>query len=283
MANHRMFSRSIVGSDDFLEMPATSRLLYYDLGMAADDDGFVSTVNSILRVTGARKDDINVLEARGYIKKFKSGIIIVLDWLQNNCVRPNIYKASVRKERNYLQIGQSNRYIINDNKGVVLGPQKSDIPRIGDIINSISINPVDNPPVDKQTKENNAETDIGSMEEIISKIEKILQLLETVGIKRNTTKAQEIATTYNYDDVKASIRYAEEHMPPVCRNTQGWYISCIEEGHGIDDNECWRCKGTGKISIFEDKWDNNGASVEQRASECPDCKGTGRVRGRKLK
>lgn len=275
MANHRMFSRSIVGSDDFLEMPATSRLLYYDLGMAADDDGFVSTVNSILRITGARKDDINVLEARGYIKKFKSGIIIVLDWLQNNNVRSNIYKASVRKERNYLQIGQSNRYVINDAKGVILGPLKSDIPRVGDILKSISINQVDNLPARNTPKENYDDADIGSMDEVISKIERILQRLEIIGIKRNTKKAQDIAATYNYEDVAASIKYAQDHMPPSCRNIQGWYIECIEKGYGVD-NKCQRCNGSGKIKVYDAQWDGANEIVVEIKSDCPDCKGSGK-------
>ena len=41
MAKKRMFSLSVVDTDLFLEMPVTSRLLYYELGMRADDDGFI--------------------------------------------------------------------------------------------------------------------------------------------------------------------------------------------------------------------------------------------------
>lgn len=282
MARHRMFSKDIVCSDGFLEMPATTRLLYYDLGMAADDDGFVATVNSVLRITGARKDDINVLEARGYLQKYKSGIILILDWLENNNVPTNKYTASIRPERNGLMIGAANRYIITNNPKDELGPSKYDIPHTVNAQKITNVKKtkrvVKEESVIKEESENN-----GDMKEVISVVEKILQLLETIGIKRYTSKAQDIAATYNYEDIKASIKYAKEHMPPVCRNTQGGYISCIEEGHGIDDNECWRCKGTGKISIFEDKWDNNGASVEQTVSECPDCKGTGRIRGRQRK
>ena len=38
MAERRMFAKSVIGSARFLKMPPTSRLLYYDLGMQADDD-----------------------------------------------------------------------------------------------------------------------------------------------------------------------------------------------------------------------------------------------------
>jgi len=38
MAQKRMFSLSVVDTDRFIEMPLTARLLYYELGMRADDD-----------------------------------------------------------------------------------------------------------------------------------------------------------------------------------------------------------------------------------------------------
>ena len=41
MAERRMFSKTITNSARFLMMPPSARLLYYDLGMAADDDGVV--------------------------------------------------------------------------------------------------------------------------------------------------------------------------------------------------------------------------------------------------
>ncbi len=60
MAERRMFAKSVIGSARFLRMPPTSRLLYYDLGMQADDDGIVETF-SVMRTTGATEDDLRVL------------------------------------------------------------------------------------------------------------------------------------------------------------------------------------------------------------------------------
>ena len=54
MAERRMFSKSVINSARFLRMPQTSRLLYYDLGMAADDDGIVEAY-TVLRMTGAAR------------------------------------------------------------------------------------------------------------------------------------------------------------------------------------------------------------------------------------
>lgn len=66
MAERRMFSKSIVSSARFLRMPQSSRLLYYDLGMAADDDGIVEAF-TVIRTTGAAEDDLRVLAAKGFI------------------------------------------------------------------------------------------------------------------------------------------------------------------------------------------------------------------------
>ena len=42
MANRRMFSSEVVCTDKFLDMPSSSQALYFQFGMKADDDGFIS-------------------------------------------------------------------------------------------------------------------------------------------------------------------------------------------------------------------------------------------------
>ena len=67
MANRRMFSLDVVDTDAFLDMPCSARLLYYDLGMRADDDGFLSDAKKILRFTGASSvlDEKTVYSSQG--------------------------------------------------------------------------------------------------------------------------------------------------------------------------------------------------------------------------
>lgn len=64
MAERRMFAKSVINSARFLTMPPSSRLLYYDLGMAADDDGVVEAF-TVMRTTGAADDDLRVLVSKG--------------------------------------------------------------------------------------------------------------------------------------------------------------------------------------------------------------------------
>ena len=64
MANKRMFSKHIVDSDAFLEMPLSTQALYFHLNMKADDDGFVGNPKRIMRMIGANEDEYKVLVAR---------------------------------------------------------------------------------------------------------------------------------------------------------------------------------------------------------------------------
>jgi hypothetical protein len=75
MAERRMFAKTIVLSDAFLDMPTSARCLYFTLGMLADDDGFVNSPKSIMRQAGASTDDLNLLMAKRFILAFESGII----------------------------------------------------------------------------------------------------------------------------------------------------------------------------------------------------------------
>lgn len=77
MAERRMFAKSIVLSDAFLDMPLTARCLYFTLGMVADDDGFVGSPKAIMRQCGASQDDMMVLLQKRYILAFDSGVIVM--------------------------------------------------------------------------------------------------------------------------------------------------------------------------------------------------------------
>ena len=52
MAERRMFAKTIIDSDAFLDMPASTQSFYFHLGMRADDDGFINNPKKILRFVG---------------------------------------------------------------------------------------------------------------------------------------------------------------------------------------------------------------------------------------
>lgn len=108
MAQRRMFNKSITNSSKFLKMPMTSRLLYYDLGMNADDDGFVEHF-MVLRMTGATQQDLGVLEINGLVKVFDENVLWIKDWKENNYIQKDRYQPS-----KYLQVYELDTICIQD-------------------------------------------------------------------------------------------------------------------------------------------------------------------------
>ena len=101
MAERRMFAKAIIGSARFLRMPATSRLLYYDLGMDADDDGCVEAF-SVMRKTGANDDDLRVLVSKGFVRILNEDLVShILDWKVNNQIRKDRYAMGKITEKRF--------------------------------------------------------------------------------------------------------------------------------------------------------------------------------------
>lgn len=106
----RMFSPDIVASDAFLEMPTSTRELYFQLGMYADDDGFVSP-KKIMRMVGASDDDLKVLLTKRFLLNFQSGVVVIKHWLIHNLIRADLYKETLYKtEKQTLGLNESGAY-----------------------------------------------------------------------------------------------------------------------------------------------------------------------------
>ena len=111
MAERRMFAKTIIDSDAFIEMPMSARLLYYDLGMRADDDGFVNSPKKIMRMIGASNDDMNILIMRKFIIPFDSGVVVIKHWRINNYLRNDRYtETQYVKEKEQLTIDEKGKY-----------------------------------------------------------------------------------------------------------------------------------------------------------------------------
>lgn len=111
MAERRMFAKTIVLSDAFLDMPMSARCLYFTLGMLADDDGFVNSPKSIMRQVGASIDDMNILLARKFILAFESGVIVIKHWRIHNYIQKDRYKGSKYiEEKSTLAVDENGAY-----------------------------------------------------------------------------------------------------------------------------------------------------------------------------
>lgn len=111
MAERRMFAKTIVTSDAFLDMPLSARCLYFTLGMFADDDGFVNNPKSIMRQVGACTDDLNILLLKRFILSFDSGIIVIKHWRIHNYIQKDRYKETKYiEERATLMLDDNGAY-----------------------------------------------------------------------------------------------------------------------------------------------------------------------------
>ena len=112
MAERRMFAKSIVLSDAFLDMPLSARCLYFTLGMLADDDGFVGSPKAIMRQCGASQDDMLMLIQKRYVLAFDSGVIVIKHWRINNYLRNDRYNETTYvEEKETLSLDKKGSYI----------------------------------------------------------------------------------------------------------------------------------------------------------------------------
>lgn len=102
MAKKRMFDLDVIDTDLFLEMPVSARLLYYDLGMRADDDGFIASPKKIIKMTNVSEDDLKILLAKSFIIPFENGICVIRHWKINNYLRGDRYKETIYKDEKRL-------------------------------------------------------------------------------------------------------------------------------------------------------------------------------------
>ena len=117
-----MFAKTIVDSDAFLDMPMSARLLYYDLGMRADDDGFINSPKKIMRMIGASNDDVNILIARKFVIPFDSGVVVIKHWRINNYLRNDRYtETKYLEEKSNLEVDKNGSYTAKNNTGIPVG------------------------------------------------------------------------------------------------------------------------------------------------------------------
>lgn len=113
MAERRMFAKTIIDSDAFLEMPVSSQCLYFHLSMRADDEGFINKPKTIMRMIGAKDDDMNVLILKKFIIPFESGVVVIKHWKIHNYIRGDrLHETKYQVEKSELALDENNSYTL---------------------------------------------------------------------------------------------------------------------------------------------------------------------------
>ena len=115
MAERRMFAKTIIDSDAFLDMPLSTQALYFHLSMRADDEGFINNPKKIQRMIGASDDDLRILIAKSFLIPFESGIVVVKHWRIHNYIQSDRFKKTVyTEEREQLTVKDNKAYTLNE-------------------------------------------------------------------------------------------------------------------------------------------------------------------------
>lgn len=119
MAERRMFAKTIIDSDAFLDMPMSAQLLYFHLSMRGDDDGFVNSPKRIQRTIGASDDDMRILIAKAFIIPFDNGVVVIKHWRINNYIRNDRYTETVYTEQKaQLEVKPDGGYRLKSDVGI---------------------------------------------------------------------------------------------------------------------------------------------------------------------
>lgn len=111
MAERRMFAKTIIDSDAFLELPLSAQALYFHLSMRADDEGFVNNPRKIQRIVGVTDNDMKTLIEQNFVIPFESGIVVITHWKIHNYIQSDRRKPTINtQEKAQLSLDGNKMY-----------------------------------------------------------------------------------------------------------------------------------------------------------------------------
>lgn len=180
MAEKRMFAKTIIDSDAFLDMPLSTQALYFHLSMRADDDGFINNPKKVQRMIGCSDDDLKILIAKNFIIPFESGIVVIKHWRIHNYIRSDRYKSTIyQNEMSMLTSEENKEYVLGIPSDIPSDNQMDTQYRLDE--NRLDKSSVDN----KSSKEDyNSHLEDDSSKNVYPEIVELWNTLEPYGIKK---------------------------------------------------------------------------------------------------
>lgn len=72
----RRFSLDKGNMDAFFKLPTGSRILYYELGLRANERGYLKNPWYVLKQTGCSEEELDLLIENQYVSIVKNGMIV---------------------------------------------------------------------------------------------------------------------------------------------------------------------------------------------------------------
>ena len=150
MAQKRMFDKNVVSSDKFLDLPNSSKALYFMAGMEADDKGFFQP-RKLQRMCGFSDDDYKILIAKGFFIAFESGVMVVTDWNKNNWLDSRrMTKTEYIDELNMLKLTNNKYELANTTESKCLANAKPMLSQNSIEENSIEENSIEESSIEQK-------------------------------------------------------------------------------------------------------------------------------------
>ena len=266
MAERRMFAKTIIDSDAFLDMPLSTQALYFHLSMRADDDGFINNPKKIQRMVGCNQDDITLLIAKRFVIPFESGVCVIKHWRIHNYIRTDRYKETpYQEEKSQLILKDNNPYTLSNEMTIIGIP--SGIP--DGVQNGYQCETQVRLGKDRLGKDNNTiSKDIVSSTKVQPIIDSwnSLGLQKLVAINPNTNRYRLLNARikeYGLDKVLEAIENIRYSSFLKGQNNKNWTIT-------FD----WLIKPNNFTKVLEgnyrDKGDSNNGGIEQNIKSSED-------------
>ena len=241
MAERRMFAKTIIDSDAFLDMPLSTQALYFHLSMRADDDGFINNPKKIQRIIGSSDDDAKLLVLKKFIIPFESGVVVIKHWKIHNYIQKDRYKETLYKEEKaLLSIKENKSYTLEENPPAL--PEKTEC--IHDVYNTDTQDRLGK----DSLEENRERVDYQLIVELFNDTCVSFPRLITLSDKRKKAIKARLKT-YSVDDFKRLFEKAEASNFLKGANERNWSA-----------NFDWLIKDSNMAKVLEGNYDNKKAA-----------------------
>lgn len=262
MAERRMFAKTIIDSDAFLDMPLSAQSLYFHLSMRADDEGFINNPKKIQRMIGASEDDLKLLILKNFIITFDSGIVVIKHWRIHNYIQSDRFKPTIYAEERALLSQEHNKaytleapcihgVYIEDTQDRLgkdsIGKVSLGKDRIGEVRGDWGDEPPQEPPTEKREAVDYQEI-VDAYNNTCKSLPRVTSLSEA---RRKAIRAR--LKTYTLDDLKRVFIKAEQSSFLKGANDRNWSA-----------NFDWLLKDSNIAKVLDGNYDNIRAPASQK-------------------
>ncbi len=255
MAEKRMFTKSIIDSDLFLEMPLSTQALYFHLGMRADDEGFINSPKKIIRAVNCNEDDLKLLISKGFVICFDSGIIVITHWNMHNHIQKDRFKPTIYETEKALLTSKSNKeYTLKEPYQSILDTNCTQNVSKVDTQNRLDKNRLDKSSIDTLSTSVDGRISfdyqaiVNSFNLICTSLPKVQKLTDTR--KKKIKNASKLLNEITFDDIFGKV----ESSDFLSGRNGKWTACCFD----------WVLNPTNLTKIIEGNYDNKATQSAQR-------------------